>query len=79
MGRNLPSKIKKEEYLHWTCPYCGTKNTAPETATSSRVCPNCGRESYGSGVEVEDEKTKRLFKEIERRRKKEIIADEEHE
>jgi predicted RNA-binding Zn-ribbon protein involved in translation (DUF1610 family) len=67
---------KKEEYVEWSCPYCGTKYNAPETATT---CPNCGKRFYTSGIEVENKESTKLYEEIKERRKKETEADKERE
>jgi ribosomal protein S27E len=77
--KNLTNERKKEEYVRWKCPYCGGTTTAPQTASVYTVCANCGKEYYASGIDVEDRKTKELFREMERRRKREVAADKEHE
>jgi hypothetical protein len=67
---------KKVEYIEWSCPYCGTKYNAPETATT---CQNCGKRFYTSGIEVENKESTKLYEEMKKRRKKETEADTERE
>jgi ribosomal protein L37AE/L43A len=70
---------KKEAYIEWSCPYCGTKYNAPETAALFTTCQNCGKRFYTSGIEVENKESTKLYEEMKKRRKKEIEADMERE
>jgi ribosomal protein S27E len=76
---NMASQRKKERHIEWTCPHCGAKYTAPETAAFSTTCQECGRGFYASGVEVQSKESTKIYEQMRKHRKKEIEADKEHE
>jgi ribosomal protein L37AE/L43A len=74
----MASQRKKERHIEWTCPHCGAKHAAPETAIFSTTCQECGKE-FASGVDVQSKESTKIYEQMRKRRKKEIEADKEHE
>jgi ribosomal protein L37AE/L43A len=70
---------KKEENITWVCPFCKKRYTAPLTAGVRSRCQYCGKEWLTEGVEVGTRDSQKLQDEMQRRRKREIEADKEHE
>jgi len=78
-GTLMIDKNEEEENTTWVCPSCGQKYTAPPTAGARTKCPNCGKEFYTEGIDVENPESRKLQDEIQRRRRKEVEADNEPE
>jgi ribosomal protein S27E len=75
----MAEKKKGEKYVEWLCPYCRQRNRVLSTAGVSCRCQYCGKERYPSGVEVVNKVSSELLKEMRKRRRREVIADKEHE
>jgi histidinol phosphatase-like enzyme len=75
----MADKKNVEKYTEWLCPHCKQRNRALSTAGVSTRCQYCGKERYTSSIEVVNKKSSELLKEIRKRRKREVIADKEHE
>jgi len=78
-GTLMVDKNKEEESITWVCPSCGQRYTAPLTAGVRTKCQNCGKTFYTEGIDVENLESRKLQDEMQRRRRREVEADQEHE
>jgi ribosomal protein L37AE/L43A len=78
-GILMVDKNKEEENITWVCPSCGQRYTTPPTAGARIKCQNCGKTFYTEGIDVENRESRKLQDEIQRRRRREVEADKEHE
>ena len=76
-GTLMVDKNREEENIKWICPSCGQRYTTPPTVRTK--CQNCGRTFYTEGINVENGESRKLQTEIQRRRRREVEADKEHE
>ncbi|HYA77779.1 MAG TPA: hypothetical protein VEF91_03600 [Verrucomicrobiae bacterium] len=78
-GTLTVDKNKEEQSNTWVCPSCGQRYTTPPTARARIKCQNCGRTFYIEGIDVENRESRKLQDEIQRRRRREVEADNEDE
>lgn len=75
----MVDKNKEDENITWVCPSCGQRYSTPPTAGARIKCQNCGKTFYTEGIDVENSESRKLQNEIQRRRRREVEADKEHE